>query len=301
MTTPREEFFASLVEHGFWLPSGVPGVHGRTERFEVIVRAFDAIVVDLARQEGATRVEFPPVIDREILRRMSYMESFPELCGSIHSYREARGAHLDLVDRVDAQGDWSEYLEQMPVVLCPAACYPLYPTLTGTLSDDGGLFDLSAYVFRSEPSDDPARLQSFRMRENVRVGQPHAVRAWRDGWSERALALLRELGLKAEREVANDPFFGRGGRLLAANQIAEALKFEVLVPITSESEPTAVCSFNYHEDKFGSAFGIELPDGSVAHSACLGFGLERVALALIETHGFDLSGWPDSVRERLGL
>ena len=42
-------------------------------------------------------------------------------------------------------------------------------------------------------------------------------------------------------------------------------------------------------------------DDAVAHSACVGFGLERVALALFKTHGFRLEDWPREVRDVLAL
>lgn len=301
MTTPRNTLTQALVEHGFCLPAGVPGVQGRTERFESIVAGFDSLIVEIARESGAERVAFPPVLDREVIRRTGYMASFPELCGSIHHYRQNRGRHIDLIDRIDQGGDWSEYLEQAPLTLCPAACYPLYPTLTGRLPEGGRLFDLTSYVFRAEPSDDPARLQAFRMRENVRIGRPSIVRDWRNAWSQHAHSLLCELGLDASLAVASDPFFGRGGKLLSQNQLAEELKFEILVPITSTEEPTAVASFNYHEDRFARAFAIETADEAPAHTACMGFGLERVVLALIESHGMTVSAWPASVRSKLSL
>ena len=44
-------------------------------------------------------------------------------------------------------------------------------------------------------------------------------------------SLLRGLGLDADFDVAADPFFGRGGRMLAASQREQALKFEILVQI----------------------------------------------------------------------
>ena len=50
---------------------------------------------------------------------------------------------------------------------------------------------------------------------------------------------------------------------------------------------------------FGSAFDIKLPDGETAHTACLGFGLERVVMALFKTHGFDPRQWPVAVRAHL--
>jgi hypothetical protein len=86
--------------------------------------------------------------------------------------------------------------------------------------------------------------------------------------------------------------------MLAASQREQALKLEVLVTIAGPG-PTAVASFNTHHDHFGSTCGIELADGGVAHTACLGFGHERITLALLRTHGLDLERWPEAVRREL--
>jgi seryl-tRNA synthetase len=87
--------------------------------------------------------------------------------------------------------------------------------------------------------------------------------------------------------------------MLADGQKQQKLKFEVLVPVISLEKPTAVCSFNYHQEHFGHVFGIRTADDQVAHTACLGFGLERVVMALFKTHGFDPKSWPQAVRSRL--
>jgi seryl-tRNA synthetase len=138
----------------------------------------------------------------------------------------------------------------------------------------------------------------FHQHELVRIGEPAAVLDWRDEWAQRGLELLRGLGLAATLEVANDPFFGRRGRMLATSQRDQALKLELLIQIAGP-EPTAVASFNQHREHFGATFGIELSDGDVAHTACLGFGHERIVLALLKTHGFEPARWPDEVRARL--
>ena len=52
---------------------------------------------------------------------------------------------------------------------------------------------------------------------------------------------------------------------------------------------------------FGHTFGIHTADGNYAHTACIGFGLERIALALFMKHGFDPDHWPASVKSVLGL
>ena len=66
-------------------------------------------------------------------------------------------------------------------------------------------------------------------------------------------------------------------------------------------EGTAIASANRHGDHFGATFGIETTDGAAAHRACLGWGLERVSLALVRTHGTDVAGWPAEVLGLLGV
>jgi seryl-tRNA synthetase len=88
--------------------------------------------------------------------------------------------------------------------------------------------------------------------------------------------------------------------MMGRAQQAQELKFELLAPIASdgEGELTAIASFNYHQDHYGRTFAIE-HEGQPAHSACMGFGLERVALALLAKHGLNPASWPRSVRDEL--
>lgn len=292
-------FHEGLVAHGLILPSGVPGVFGRGAVFEDVVQRFDALATAAAGAETYEAFHFPPLIARRLLEQVNYLESFPHLCGSVHSFFGDTLQALALAERARAGGDWGALLGQTDTVLTPAACYPVYPQLAGTLPHGGRRVTLLSWVYRHEPSEEPTRLQSFRMREFISAGTPEQVLDWRERWLERALALLRSLGLPVACEVAADPFFGRGGRMLASEQRAQKLKFEILVPVISTREPTAICSFNYHRDHFGGNFGIRSADGETAHTSCMGFGMERCAMALFKTHGFDPQRWPDAVRERL--
>ncbi|MGH8338626.1 MAG: amino acid--[acyl-carrier-protein] ligase, partial [Gammaproteobacteria bacterium] len=225
--------------------------------------------------------------------------SFPQLAGSVHSFFGNEAKARELSTRVNDGERWEDLLDITEVMLTPAACYPVYPTFSGLLPAGGRLVTLLSWVYRHEPSDEPTRLQSFRVREFVRMGQPDDVVAWRDAWLRRGLELLNGLGLPARSDVAADPFFGRVGKMMAANQLDQRLKFEILVPVISQDKPTALCSFNWHQEYFTSKFRIRNADESVAHTACLGFGLERVTLALIKAHGFDPKTWPANVKAQL--
>jgi seryl-tRNA synthetase len=185
------------------------------------------------------------------------------------------------------------------VVLTPAVCYPLYQTLGRVAPRGGQLFSLLGWAYRHEPSDEPTRMRSFRMRELVYVGAPDDVRAWRDKWLQHSASLIASLGLESRIEVAADPFFGRSGRLLAANQTELGLKHEILVPINSADRPTAVSSANLHTEHFTSTWQIRLEGGGIAHTACVAFGLERVAIALFTAFGADPGTWPAAVQEVL--
>jgi seryl-tRNA synthetase len=187
------------------------------------------------------------------------------------------------------------------LVLLPAACYPVYPAIAarGTLAEGGVTVETGgAYVFRNEPSDDPARLQAFHMHEHVRIAEPETVLAWREQWCRRAVEFLAGLGLDVQLVPAADAFFGRGGRLLASSQRQQELKLEIVVAISGPT-PTAIASLNYHQDHFAACFGLVTSAGSLAHTACVGFGEERIVLALLRTHGFDPKRWPVEVRNAL--
>lgn len=294
-----QAFYDGLVTHGLILPTGVKGGYGRGPVFEDILTRFDNLVTRSAASDGAVELTFPPIVARTMIEKMGYLDNFPQLIGSVHSFFGADAQARQMADKARDGERWEDMLDITEVMLLPAACYPVYPNFSGELPEDGKLVTVKNWCYRHEPSDEPTRLQSFRMREYIRLGAPEQVEAWRDNWLERGLALLKGLGLPAAPDVANDPFFGRVGRVMANSQREQRLKFEILVPVISEEKPTAICSFNWHQEHFSGKFGIRRAGDQVAHTACLGFGLERVTLALIKTHGFEPQTWPAEVRRQL--
>lgn len=294
-----ENFHRELVEHGLIIPTGVKGGYGRSAVFEDILTRFNDLVSRTAAADGAEWVTFPPIVPRTLIEKVGYMDNFPQLSGSVHSFEGNDATAKEISRRIHDGERWEDLLSITEVMMTPAACYPVYPMFSGLLPDGGRLVTTLNWVYRHEPSDEPTRLQSFRMREFIRVGTPDEVVAWRNQWLDRGLNLLAALGLPVASDVASDPFFGRGGRFMAASQKDQRLKFEILCPVISEEKPTAICSFNWHQDHFTSVFGIRSAGEQLANTACLGFGLERVTLALIKHHGFDPATWPAEVRAQL--
>ena len=292
-------FRGALLDAGLLVATPSPGVYHRGFEFERIVAGIDACVADAATHPQWRRLVLSPVQPMSNLEHSGYVTSFPNLIGIVSSFEGGEAQVPEILTTVDEGGDWTELTAASGLALCSAACHGVYPLLVGDDAvRDGVRCEVSAWCFRHEPSDDPARLQTFRMHEYVYVGEPGAALAHRDEWLERGRALFESLGLEVGVVAANDPFFGRAGRLLAANQREKELKYELVAPISS-AIPGAIGSANYHEDHFGAAYSLHTRDGEPAHSACIGFGLDRVAVALLLRHGVDVSRWPSSVQAAL--
>lgn len=298
---PYKAYQAELVEAGLLIPLGVRGLYGRSGLFEHIIDQFEHYVTRMGAHLNPEVMRFPPLFSRSHYEQIDHINNFPDLMGSVHTFLGKDKEHQELLRIFNQKEDWSRGLAASEVMMVPAACYPLYPTAKGTLPAGGRVVDLKTFVFRHEPSDDPARMQIFRQREYVRLGTPDEALSHRNYWLERGKMMLESVGLPVEAVVANDPFFGRGGKVMKATQIEQVLKYELVVPICSTEKPTAISSCNYHLDHFGVAFGIRTADGEVAHTACIGFGLERITLALLKTHGFKVDAWPKPVRDILEL
>ena len=278
----------SCFAQGLLIATGVPGVYGRSGEFEDTSTRIDRLVA-AARRGGRRRGDALPS-DPEPRRTSSAADTSTRFRTSPAPFTASPAASARTASSCGPSRTGRRLERGLPaaaVVLTPAACYPVYPALAGTLPAGGRLVDVMSYCFRHEPSDDAGRMQMFRMHEHVRAADAETVVAWRERWLGRVQSLAEALGLDARVEVASDPFFGRGGKLLAVSQRDQRLKFEIVAPIASDEQPTAIISLNYHQDHFGALFGITTADGAVAHTSCIGFGLERLALALYRRHGFD--------------
>ena len=287
------------METVLFRPMGADGVRARTGLYEQVLESLASLIARHRPQEAEV-LRFPPVMSRQQLEQSGYLKSFPNLLGCVCCLEGGELEIRQAVNRFVEGQRWTDTLGAVDLVLTPASCYPVYPIAAarGRAPARGWTFDVACECFRREPSADLDRMQSFRMREYVRIGSPEQILGFREDWMQKARTLAELLGLSYTVEVANDPFFGRGSPILAASQREQNLKFELLVPVISETKPTACMSFNYHQDYFGTTWGILLQDERPAHTGCVAFGMDRLALALFARHGVHLAGWPASL---LGL
>jgi seryl-tRNA synthetase len=242
-------------------------------------------------------------MSRRQLEKSGYLKSFPNLLGCVCALHGSEAEINGAVERHETGGDWTSSLTPSDLVLSPAACYPVYPIAAerGPVPEAGYVFDIAADVFRHEPSKEIDRFQSFRMREYVCIGSPEQVSEFRQRWMARAEEIATRLALPFTLEQASDPFFGRMGQMKAVAQLQAALKFELLIPVRSNEKQTACMSFNYHKEHFGTVWDMKLASGGLAHSGCVAFGMDRLAVAMFAVHGLDIAAWPADVRSVLSI
>jgi len=295
-----------ILDANLLAPTGVLGLYARSADYQSVADGVSHMVNGWAAQLDATRFRFPPILARSTFAHTNYLESFPDLMGSVHVFEGGDPEHKELLRRVESGGDWPALLDPADVVLASAACHAVYPLCAGTVPGRGRYFDVISDCFRHEPSTQATRMQSFVMHEVVYVGTSEGAWEHREIGLARGMTMLADLGLDMSGEPASDPFFGRVGTVLAAGQLEEELKIEGVTVIpdvngAGKDGKTAIMSANCHRDHFGRAFSIETTDGATAHSACVAFGIDRIVVALLGAHGVDPAAWPFDVRSQLGI
>lgn len=294
-------FRDALLREGILLDGGTEGLYLRSGVFEEVARGVESLMERQMRDDGAEVMLPPPGMTTRALGKSGYMRSFPNLAGTVGCFCGDDAAHRRLVAKLDEDGDWTDQQATSEVSLIPAACYPTYAIIAarGPVRMEGHRVAIAAWCFRHEPSPDPCRMQMFRQRESVFYGTPDGARAHRDLWMERMAAAAAAMGLPFALEAANDPFFGRAGKLMARSQRELELKMELLIPVSCDEKRTACASVNMHLDGMGSKWGITTADGETAHTSCVGYGMERLSLALFRHHGAKPADWPAPVRAAL--
>jgi hypothetical protein len=286
-----------------------PGAIATGPLFTDVLDALDARVRGVATERfGATEYRYPTLISTSTLVQGGYLKSFPQyvmsasrLCVDLDVYRQ-------FVDGITGSEEPAALFDQHSghsgYCLPPTMCFHTYLQLSGRRLPESRTVVTSrgkSFRFETRYSHSLERLWDFTIREIVFFGDADTVARCRQDFLDAACGLVDEWGLAGHVEPANDPFFADPtvpNRLLA--QRMRRLKYELRLP-AEDGRTISAASFNLHGTTFGEPYDITLPTGEPAYSACVGFGLERLAFAFFCQHGTNKQKWPDRLRDSLGV
>lgn len=267
----------------------------------------DGLLRDLAvTRFGAVEFRYPTLLPTRTLRRTGYLASFPQhvmfatrLHADIDIYREFLGALPGAAGERELEQLVLDHCDSAEYSLPPTMCYHTFQQFAQQNLDSGSaVVTARGKSFRHEGRyrDGMERLWDFTIREIVFLGPREFALSCRDRFLRLTAELFDELDLMGHCEIADDPFLGDApaDESAAAQRMLE-LKYEMRLSVAPD-RTVAVASFNRHDRHFTEPFGIGLADGGDAHSACVGFGLERLAYAVLCQHGIDPSTWPPLLR-----
>jgi seryl-tRNA synthetase len=268
-----------------WIKELATGTIAMSGEFVRLVKWAEQRFTRIARGLDAEEMLLPDVMSPHCLEASNYLNSFPH-----HAMFARRAADTHPEAEKDVRG----------LMLTPTVCLNIFEALGGSrlmLGETRILFSTKR-CFREEVTGGAARLRNFTMLEIVFCGPPPDVRRLRADLAQKTAEVLLEADLQGEIQSASDPFFlGPEGnhRRLIENRFG--LKYELL--LAGPRGPVAASSYNLHLGFFARRFQIRTVDDSELWSGCVGFGLERWALAFCAQHGLDPRHWPSSIRQSL--
>ncbi len=277
------------------------GRYGFGPKLVALLEHFDRRVRQMAVRFQAEAHSFPSLIGADVLDRCRYLRNFPSSLNMVAHLREDHGVIQEFARSVRWDGEQLACdhagLSGVECLLSPSVCFHWYMWLRDSELSRPRAITAIGKCFRYESSNLTGleRLWDFTMREIVFVGPSDYVLASTRALVDISAQFLNELGMAYEITTATDPFFVDSYAVQAAYQQGFDLKFELLAPLPYNGKKLAVGSINYHQDFFGRSFAIQA-DRSPAHTGCIGFGYERLALAFLAQHGLDEKNWPEAVR-----
>ena len=301
-TGEAHDVFDDMVRRGIAFEAG-EGQIAVGEPFLSLMDYFDRRIAALAVEGfGARERRYPTLIPTAVMRRCGYFQSSPQLMmfvsrlhADVDTYRDFRA---EVAEGLDLAAGLRAHCDNFDYCLPPTMCFHTYHeladrplrTVPQTVTARGQSFRFESRYRRSLE-----RLWDFTIREIVFLGSRDHVVTSRRRLMEQTCELVDSLGLGGRVEVATDPFFAGSDTVerVWSQQLLE-LKYELRLPLDAGRD-VAVGSFNFHEQFFGTSFGITA-DTEVAYTSCAGIGLERLSYALLCRYGLDPEGWPAEVR-----
>ena len=280
------------------------GRFGFGPRLSQLIDYFDLELFSSAGRLNAASHQFPTLLGADVMERCRYLRTFPHSLSLVTHLRE----DMDAIHDFAATAHWDgkglacspEHLAKAKCFLSPNVCFHCYAWLQDSRNLKPQSFTAVGKCFRYESGNLSGleRLWDFTMREWIFVGPREYVLEQRRLATEISIELLDRWNMTYEIRSAADPV-AVDQTAIASYQMAFDLKHEVQAALPYKQATLAVGSLNFHEDFFGRALSIEIEPGLAANMGCVGFGLERLALAFLAQHSLDPRRWPAVVAQNL--
>jgi seryl-tRNA synthetase len=285
-----------------------PGFYTLQGDFLRVFQAINRATLQMASTLNAIEQEHPAVWPVRLFKMIDYFHEFPHqmiLCAPVKDDFASRSLFSKLYrkDQDFESVPMDGLMADASYGLQPAVCDCCYYSLEGAKAHTDAFYTTVNKVFRNERSATNRldRLTNFSVRDIMFVGGEAFVLEARERLIDMLSRFLADLQINAKIETANDPFFANESAMKSVFQNAHRLKYELLARIPHLDKDIAVGSINLHTDFFGRAFDIRMADGSLAHSGCIGVGMERMTYALFCQHGPLLAQWPAALLRYLEL
>ena len=198
--------------------------------------------------------------------------------------------------------EFNKYTKTPEFVLSPTVCYHFYKANENSIIENdfvGATVTSNCYRNEGKSISGLRRLREFNMREIIFIGRKEIILKKRKDLLELQREMIERTDIEGYIQTASDPFFIDTYDKQRLFQISFDLKYEVKAFLPFESEWFAIGSVNYHQDHFGNSFNIRLKNNEIAHSCCLGYGLDRWCFSIFAQHGLNKKKWSKNLKELL--
>ena len=257
-----------------------------------------------AQRFGAELEIYPSTIQSRTLDRCAHFTSFPEHVDFVSPLRRdldvLNGFAADCRERGWSPDLHTDRMGSSEYAISPSGCYHCYEGMENWRVEPPGrvaTMTLACHRFEGANQRSMSRLRAFTMREVVFIGTPKFVIDARATAEDTIVQWAKDWELGCTFETANDMFFTADFSVKASFQRLQQAKKELRLHLPFERQSLSVFSSNFHAATFGKAFNITV-NGRPATTGCIAWGYERWVYAVFCQFGFDVTKWPERLREQ---
>jgi seryl-tRNA synthetase len=277
-----------------------PGIFSYAGELFELMQSLDFFFKEYALTLGATERLYPNILPIDSMIQNGYVSGFPHHALFI-SMAHQDSETLKKVAETKAFPDLNDVVTPNGLMLAPTVCHHCFEELKNTdIKENLMITSLGkCHRFEGPSAQDLSRTHIFNMREIVLFGRPSWVHKTRLAIKTFSEEVFNNWQLAYAVETATDPFFPAGSQKKRHFQAMNQTKFEIKLTLPFKSQGISAVSVNNHMSTLTDSYAITGEKGLI--SSCVGFGLERLAFAILSQFGLDRSAWPSSLKNDLRL